>query len=82
MKFQIPEILWVTQKEKGFDGHCRVTHISKNAFIEYAIQVEAGLFYCYYGGRFKEFNSLENAKKWVQEVHYPAQVAKYFKVAA
>lgn len=82
MRFKIPVIQWVVQKERCFDDCSRQTHISKNTFVEYAIQVEAGLFYCYYGGRFKEFNSLENAKKWVQEIHYPAQVAKYFEVAA
>lgn len=80
MKFKIPVIQWVEQHEVCFDGHRRQTYLSQNTFIEYAIQSENGLFYCYYGnGRFREFASLIQAKEWVETVHYPDQVKKYFK---
>lgn len=79
MKFKIPVIQWVAQKEQCFDDCSRQTHISQNTFVEYAIQSEKELFYCYYGnGRFKEFFSLDEAKHWVETVHYPRQVQKYF----
>ncbi|SPX85359.1 hypothetical protein [Moraxella ovis] len=81
MRFEIPTIKWSAQNETCFDGHARETHISKNTFCEYAIQVEKHSFYCYYGnGRFKQFISLGDAKEWVETVHYPSQVQKYFKI--
>lgn len=80
MKFEIPPLIWVVQSELCFNGHRRQTYLSQNTFIEYAIQSENGLFYCYYGnGRFREFASLMQAKEWVETVHYPDQVKKYFK---
>lgn len=83
MKFEIPQIRWEESLEMGFDGCFRPTHISKNTYFEYAIQKEHGLFYCYYGnGRFREFDCLDKAKEWVETVHYPNQIKKYFRVVA
>lgn len=71
MKFEIPSIVW----GKVDDG----IYTSKNTFVEYTIIKTDGFYYCNYsGGKFKEFKYLKDAKDWVETVHYPAQVKKYF----
>ncbi|STY99847.1 Uncharacterised protein [Moraxella lacunata] len=69
MKFEIPQIIW----EK--DGN---EYVSKNTFFEYVIRPN-GL--CKYDeGKFKECRSVDDAMDWVETVHYPDQVKKYFRV--
>lgn len=69
MRFEIPQIIW----EK--DGN---EYVSKNTFFEYVIRPN-GL--CKYDeGKFKECRSVDDAMDWVETVHYPDQVKKYFGV--
>lgn len=40
-----------------------------------------GYYNCYYGdGKFREFKSVGSAKEWVETIHYPAQIDKFFEV--
>ena len=77
--YSIPEIKWKTillnQDEKVIEAR-----VTENTFIEYAIYLGVGdMNRCYYGnGRFRDFKTEGEAKEWVSEVHYPAQVQKYF----
>lgn len=79
--YSIPEIKWgvilLNQDEEVI-----VVRVTENTFIEYAIYLGVGdTNRCYYGnGRFRDFKTEDEAKEWVSEVHYPAQVAKYFKL--
>ena len=78
--YSIPKIVWKTSYL--LQGNLtRKVETTENTFISYYIHFEVDDMYrCYYGnGRFRDFNTLEEAKEWVSEVHYPAQVAKYFK---
>lgn len=77
--YSIPEIKWNTILLNQ-DEEVRVARVTENTFIEYVIHSEVdGMNCCYYGnGRFKYFKTEDEAKEWVSEVHYPAQVQKYF----
>lgn len=68
--YQIPKLMWKPEDENKFS--------TDNTFIEYVITKVEDKFLCFYGnGRYKEFNDLNEAKEWVQYIHYPAQVSKY-----
>lgn len=70
MLFKIPKLMWKPEDENKFS--------TDNTFIEYVITKVEDKFLCFYGnGRYKEFNELNEAKDWVEQTHYPAQVAKY-----
>lgn len=72
MLFKIPTIEW---------EHSQNSCQSTNTFNQYTIQILPDICLCYYGnGRYKEFKNLHDAKEWVEQTHYPAQVAKYFKL--
>ncbi|AKG07812.1 hypothetical protein AAX06_06185 [Moraxella bovoculi] len=76
--YTIPEIKWKTALLHQ-DGIVREVKFTEDTFIEYFIHAEIdGMHRCYYGnGRFRDFKTEEEAKEWVSEVHYPAQVEKY-----
>lgn len=65
---------WSNPMSKGIE--------TTNTFIAYTIHETEDGYSCYYGrsGRSKEFNSLQDCKDWIENVHYPAQVEKYFDV--
>lgn len=79
--YSIPKIKWQTSIMDD-EGIARVITFSSNTFIEYFIHKNKDNEYrCYYGsGRYKEFTSSDEAKEWVEQVHYPAQVEKYFEI--
>lgn len=74
--YTIPKIKWKTTST------ARVIKFTEGTFIEYFIHSEVdGMYRCYYGnGRFRDFKTEKEAKEWVSEVHYPAQVEKYLEV--
>lgn len=74
--YTIPKIKWETTST------VRVIKFTEGTFIEYFIHSEVdGMYRCYYGnGRFRDFKTEKEAKEWVSEVHYPAQVEKYLEV--
>lgn len=74
--YTIPKIKWETTST------ARVIKFTEGTFIEYFIHSEVdGMYRCYYGnGRFRDFKTEKEAKEWVSEVHYPAQVEKYLEV--
>ena len=74
--YTIPKIKWKTTST------VRVIKFTEGTFIEYFIHSEVdGMYRCYYGnGRFRDFKTEKEAKEWVSEVHYPAQVEKYLEV--
>lgn len=75
--FKIPKLIWKDRIEQVLDNYRKVW-FTTNTFNDYYIQHENGIYYCYYGnGRFNEYYSLEEAKEWVEQIHYPAQVAKF-----
>lgn len=77
MYFKIPKLIWKDRIEQVLDNYRKVW-FTTNTFNDYYIQHESGTYYCYYGnGRYNEYSSLEEAKEWVEQVHYPAQVSKY-----
>lgn len=75
--YKIPKLKWSDRLEQALDTYRKVW-FTTNTFNDYYIQKEDDLFYCYYGnGRFREFKSLDEAKDWVENTHYPDQVNKY-----
>ena len=74
--YTIPKIKWKTTST------VRVIKFTEGTLIEYFIHSEVdGMYRCYYGnGRFRDFKTEKEAKEWVSEVHYPAQVEKYLEV--
>lgn len=79
--YTIPKIKWKTALLPQ-EGVSRVIKFTEGTFIEYFIHSEVdGMYRCYYGnGRYRDFKTEKEAKEWVAEVHYPAQVEKYLKV--
>ena len=79
--YTIPKIKWTTAllPQNGVGG---VIEFTEGTFIDYYLHSEVdGMYRCYYGnGRFNEFKTEKEAKEWVSEVHYPAQVEKYLEV--
>lgn len=77
--FKIPTVLWKERYSKSQNN----VLLSKswettNTFIPYTAHYIEESFRCYYGeGRYKEFTTLEQLQDWVQNTHYPAQIAKY-----
>lgn len=62
----------------GHDPEDNTTY-SKNTFNSYVMQYLEDCIWCFYDkGKYKEFSNIEDAKEWVSEVHYPAQIEKYF----
>lgn len=69
--FKIPQILF-----KKIDDEKTQ---SVNTIIDYTIHQAYGKTVCYYGnGRHREFSSIDDAKDWIINTHYPAKVAQYF----
>lgn len=69
--YSIPPIKWGLDNSTG-----RV--FTTNTFQSYDIQRDRNHYVCFYKqGAYKEFNSLNEAQEWVEQIHYPAQVAKY-----
>lgn len=69
--YRIPPIQWDKDKHSG-------RYFSTNTFQSYDIHLDRGRYVCFYKqGAYKEFNSLNEAKDWAEQIHYPAQVAKY-----
>lgn len=63
--FTIPPIQW--------DGNKTV-----NTFNTYRIINKDNVHICNYAeGKFKEFVTIADLKDWVENVHYPAQIAKF-----
>lgn len=78
MKFEIPKILWQSEQKDGW-----IKHISTNTMHAYDINaVDDEYWVCYKDGGFKKFKDLDEAKSWVQNTHYPEQVAKYFEIVS
>ncbi|WFF39272.1 hypothetical protein LU290_03350 [Moraxella nasibovis] len=78
MKFKIPQIHWQQIPKDGW-----TKYKSTNTMHDYHINALDGEYLVWYkDGGHKVFDSLDKAKDWVQNTHYPAQVAKYFEVAA
>lgn len=79
--YSIPKVKWKTVLLNQGE-EVRVVKFTENTFIEYAIYSEVdGMNSCYYGnGRFREFRTEDEAKEWVSEVHYPAQIEKYLQL--
>lgn len=71
MRFEIPAIVWKKYADR---------YVSANTFYQYTIY-QNGL--CNYAlGKFKQCQSVDDAMDWVENVHYPAQVDKYFKAVS
>lgn len=71
--YVIPKLQW---QERNTEHVTMVE--SKNTFIEYSIKYIDCYWYCFYGnGRHKVFKTLPDAKQWVEDTHYPAQVEKF-----
>lgn len=63
--FTIPSIQWEGNK-------------TVNTFITYTIINMNDVHICNYAdGKFKEFTTIADLKDWVENVHYPAQIAKF-----
>lgn len=77
MLFKIPKIEW----EATVTEHGITRHRSLNTFVYYTIQEFNDFIFVYYkDGSYKEFKSIDEAKEWVEAIHYPAQVRKFFVV--
>lgn len=73
MLYRIPKIKWQVTNH----GQIR-TADTVNTFVDYSIKLIDNEIYCFYGnGRHKLFKSIEEAREWVETIHYPAQVNKY-----
>lgn len=79
LMFSIPEIRF--EERLGI-----VT--TKDTINDYIIRTINGTVYCYYesfrreGVKMpKEFKTIEEAKDWIVNVHYPSQLAKYLKTS-
>ncbi|WP_411350537.1 hypothetical protein [Moraxella lincolnii] len=75
MLLKIPKIVW----EYSTTYECDV---AVNTIIPYTIRDIKGEIHCYYGnvGRYKLFTHIEDAKEWVEQIHYPQKLANYFEV--
>lgn len=79
-KFKIPEISFVEVKPKVWE--------TTNTFHPYVVRELEGVVLVHYTDFShphdrrmpNEFKSLEMAKSWIVETHYPAQIAKFLEV--
>lgn len=71
--YKIPKIKWQVI------NHGQVVSAeTTNTFVEYSIKPINNEYYCFYGnGKHKIFKCVNEAKEWVEQVHYPAQIEKY-----
>ena len=77
--FSTPEI--------RFEEHLGVV-TTKDTINDYIIRTIDGVVYCYYesfrreGVKMpKEFKTVQEAKDWIVNAHYPSQLAKYLKTS-
>ena len=76
MLFSIPEI--------RFEENLGVI-TTKDTISDYIIRTIDGVVFCYYesfrreGKMPKEFKTVQEAKDWIVNTHYPSQLAKYLK---